>query len=120
MTSLLVPIVAVTAGVLLAGCGASSAPRVDPDGAGKPSWGGCTERSSLIRDYLASAEGARTRAAAIAPYRQAGDHVVLRPAQEHRHAAWLLVDARNVIHTSLELTHGRHGWLVSMVERCSR
>ena len=111
---------AATAGVLLAGCGTSSAPRVDPDLAGRPSWGGCKELSSLIRDYVASAEGAKTRAAAIAQYRKAGDHVVLRPAQAHRNAAWLLVDSANVIHTSLELTHGQHGWLVSTVERCSR
>jgi hypothetical protein len=119
MTRPLVPIAAATAGLMLAACGVSSTPRVEPDRAGQPSWGGCKMRSSVVRDYVPSAEGARTRAAAIAPNRKAGDHVVHQPARAHRNAAWLLVDGANVIHTSLELSHGRNGWLVSSVERCS-
>ena len=57
--------------------------------------------------------------AAIAQYRQPGDHVVKRHRRPHRTAAWLLVDDRNVIHTSVELWHSQHGWLVGLVEKCA-
>jgi hypothetical protein len=105
---------------VLAGCGTSTeTPPGEPDAAGGPSWGGCREHSTQIIDYAAGAEGTTTRTAAIAPYRREGDHVVARAARPHRRAAWLLVDDRNVIHTSLELVHARGGWLVNVVEKCS-
>jgi hypothetical protein len=107
-------------GVVLAGCGhASSRPAVDPDLAGKPTWGGCTESSTGIIDYTAGAPGEPTAGAALAAYRVDGDHVVVVPARAHMNRRWLLVDDANRIHASLELMHTRHGWLVSTVEQCA-
>jgi hypothetical protein len=108
-----------TAGVVLAGCGDSSRPVVDPDVAGKPTWGGCTETSTQITDYTADAPGERTARTALASYRVDGDHVVAVPARAHQNRRWLLVDDANLIHASLELLHTDHGWLVSSVEQCA-
>jgi hypothetical protein len=111
---------AVVAGLVLAGCGhSSSRPAVDPDLAGKPTWGGCTESSTQIIDYTADAPGEPTARAALASYRVEGDHVVVLPARAHHNRRWLLVDDANLIHASLELWHARHGWLVSSVEQCA-
>jgi hypothetical protein len=115
--------VLLTAGALalsavLVGCGdASSRPHVDPDVAGKPTWG-CQTRATQAIDYAVDAPGAKSRAAAIARYRVDGDHVVDRPAHAHRLPQVLLVDADNVIHHELELWHTENGWLVTMVEGC--
>lgn len=116
---------ATAAGTVLAACGSSSTPpgvieAVGPvDQTHAPTWGGCHVHSTRTIDYIADAPGARTRAAALAPYRQEGDHVVVRPARAHRRVGWLLVDSRNVIHTSVELWHSEHGWLVNVVEKCA-
>jgi len=120
MKGLFVTGVVAVAGVALAGCGTSpSRPHLDPDVAGKPTWGGCREHSLQVSDYTADAPGEKTALAAIASYRTHGDHVVRRPAQDHRAARWLLVDDTNLIHASLELTHTDHGWLVNVVEKCA-
>jgi hypothetical protein len=104
----------------LVACGdTSSRPAVDPDVAGKPTWGGCQSMSSGSIDYAADARGEPTIARALAAYRKPGDHVVKRPRKPHRNAAWLLVDSRNVIHTSVEMHRGHHGWLVNLVEKCT-
>jgi len=105
--------------VTLVGCGDSSRPQVDPDVAGKPTWAGCQERVDQMIDYAADARGAKTRAAALAPYRKQGDHVTVKPRHAHTNRQWLLVDDANVIHTALEMWRGEHGWLVSRVEKCS-
>jgi hypothetical protein len=105
--------------VTMAGCGDPSRPHLDPDLAGKPTWGECQERSIQAIDYVADAPGATSRAAALAPYREEGDHVVDHPAGPHRNAQVLLVDAGNVIHHALELSHTENGWLVGMVDTCA-
>jgi hypothetical protein len=116
--------VLLTAGALalsaaLVGCGdTSSRPHLDPDVAGRPTWGGCQTRSMQAIDYAVDAPGAKSRSAALAAYRVDGDHVVDRPARPHRNARVLLVDQGNVIHHALELWHAEHGWLVTMVEAC--
>jgi hypothetical protein len=119
MKRALLTTIVLTAGLLVAACGDGSTPRVQPDVAAKPTWGGCQERSMQNIDYLAGAKGARTRAAAVARYRVDGDRVVVRPARPHRNAQVLMVDDHNVIHHALEVWHTRHGWLVSTVETCA-
>jgi hypothetical protein len=119
MSRLLAAVGALTLGITLVACGDTSRPAVDPDLAGKPTWGGCSERSTQISDYTADAKGAKTRAAAMARYRMPGDHVVFRGGHGHHRATWLLVDEKDVIHTSLELVPGASGWLVSTVEKCA-
>ena len=119
MKPLLLAGLVATAGVVLAGCGHSSRPAVEPDLAGKPTWAGCAEHSTQITDYTADAPGEPTARAALASYRVSGDHAVRRPAGAHHHARWLLVDDANLIRVSLGLWHTEHGWLVSTVERCA-
>lgn len=119
MKRLLVLAVVLAAGLVLTACGHASLPRVEPDVAGRPTWGGCSERTTQIIDYASGARGERSLRAALAPYRVDGDHVVRRPAHAHRGARWLLVDDRQVIHTSLELLHAERGWLVDVIEKCS-
>jgi hypothetical protein len=102
----------------LSGCGDSPHPSVQPDLAGKPTWGGCREFISGTMDFVVDAPGAKSRSAAIAHYRLAGDHVVTRPARAHRNAQVLLVDEHDVIDHALELIHTDNGWLVSTVESC--
>jgi hypothetical protein len=119
MKPLLLAAAVATAGVVLAGCGDSSRPSVEPDLAGKPTWAGCHSRSIGIIDYVSDAGGTPTAGAALAPYRTAGDHVVVVPARAHQNRRWLLVDDANLIHASLELEHGGHGWLVGSVEKCA-
>ena len=109
---------ALALGVVLAGCGHSSHPQVQPDLAGRPTWAGCHGRSVENIDYVAGAHGKPTALAAIAPYRTPGDHVVRRPDHASDLADWLLVDDHGGIHASLELEHGRNGFLVGMVEKC--
>ena len=72
-----------------------------------------------ITDYVAGASGYKTRAAALEPYRVAGDRAVERPARAHRNARVLLVGDGDVIHHAVELTHTGNGWLVSTVEACA-
>jgi hypothetical protein len=117
---LLVTVGAATA-LVLVGCGAASpVAHGDPEVAGKPTWGDCRSRVSQIADYGPDARGSASRAAALAKYRQEGDHVVFQPARKaHVAPAWLLVDVQNHIHASLELYHGTRGWLVSAVDRCT-
>jgi hypothetical protein len=119
MTRLLALGVAVVLGAVT-GCGQSAASGPVGVGAGNaPTWGGCHEHSVQVRDYVADAKGEPTAEAAMAPYRERGDHVVVLPAHEHANRRWLLVDDTDVIHTSLELWHTGRGWLVTMVEHCS-
>jgi hypothetical protein len=120
MKRLLVVGTILIAGVGLAGCGTSSSrPRLDPDVAGKPTWGGCQERSEGSFDFVADADGAPTVEAAIEHFREHGDHVVRSaPAPLHRRQ-WLLVDEHNVIHAALGLMRTEHGWLVDDVEKCA-
>jgi hypothetical protein len=102
------------------GCGQSAASGPAGVGAGHaPTWGGCAEHSVQAIDYVAGAKGEPTAEAAMAPYRERGDHVVVVPGHEHVNRSWLLVDDTDVIHTSLELWHAGRGWLVTMVDRCS-
>jgi hypothetical protein len=103
----------------VAGCGSSPKPTVQPDLAAKPTWGGCKNFVGQHIDYTVDAHGAPTRAAALADYRQEGDHVVDRPKRPHRNARVLLVDDRDVIHHALELWHSQDGWLVTMVQKCT-
>jgi hypothetical protein len=119
MSRLLAIAAAVTLGVTLVGCGNGPRPRVEPDVAGAPAWGGCGGRSVGIIDYAGAARGEPTARAALAPYRTDGDHVVAVPPRAHHNRRWLLVDDANVIHALLELDHDRDGWLVGLVERCS-
>jgi hypothetical protein len=70
-------------------------------------------------DHSADARGGSGRAAALAPYRQVGDHVVDRPARPHRNAQILLVDDGNVIRHALELWLTGKGWRVGVVEACA-
>ena len=109
----------VALGVTLISCGNTSRPQVDPDLAGQPTWAGCHSRSVENIDYVSDALGKPTALAALAPYRTPGDHVVRRANRSAGIADWLLVDDHGVIHTSLELEHGRHGYLIGMVERCA-
>jgi hypothetical protein len=104
--------------VNLVACGDTSRPAVEPDAAGKPTWGGCQESRVQMRDFVADAHGAKTRAAALASFRIDGDHVVDRVARPHRNARVLLVGDDNVIHHALDLSHTEHGWLVNLVEAC--
>jgi hypothetical protein len=118
MTNVATAAGALAVGVVLAGCGHSSRPAVDPDIAGKPTWGGCQEIAGHSVDYIAGARGGRRLASAIAPYRQHGDHVVVVPRHDHVARQWLLVDDRNLIHTALGVSHTRAGWLVDSVKEC--
>ena len=120
MNRLVAIVAAVLLGGALVGCGDTSRPRVDPDLAGKPTWAGCHARSIENTDYTPDADGKPTARAALAPYRTPGDHVVHRASEARDLTRWLLVDDHEVIHASLELDHFRHGWLVGMVEKCSR
>jgi len=120
MKPLLVAALIASSGVVVAGCGASSRPSVEPDLAGKPRWAGCHSRSIGSIDYVSGARGKPTVRAALAPYRTAGDHVVVVPARPHQNRRWLLVDEANHIHASLGLEHGGHGWLVGSAETCAR
>lgn len=119
--NLLVAAGATTTTFVLVGCGAASPiAHGDPDVAGKPTWGGCQSRVSQIADYGPDARGSESRAAALAPYRQEGDHVVFRPGRNpHVAPTWLLVDDQNHIHASVELFHGSGGWLVSALDKCA-
>lgn len=120
MSRLLTAATLLLGGAVVAGCGTSaSTPRVDPDVAGKPTWGGCQERSIGSIDYVVGARGPSTAKAALAPYRKDGDHVVRTAPAPHQRRQWLLVDEHNVIHTSLGLARTEHGWLVDTVERCA-
>lgn len=110
---------ALALGAALAGCGHSSHPQVQPDLAGKPTWGDCQEHSMHNLDYISDAHGKPTANAALASYRTDGDHVVVVPARAHQNRRWLLVDDTNLIHTALEMQHVQHGWLVDLVETCS-
>ena len=113
-------VVSAAAVIVLTGCGtASSTPRVEPDIAGTPTWGGCQEHSIRNIDYVSDARGAKTREAAMKPYRAAGDHVVHQPRRPHRNAQVLLVDDHDVIHHALEMWNSGNGWLVNMVESCA-
>jgi hypothetical protein len=111
---------ALALGVVLAGCGHTSHPQVQPDLAGAPTWAGCHGRSVESIDYVSGAHGKPTALAALASYRTDGDHVVVVPAGSSQRRQWLLVGDRNVIHTALGMQHGRNGWLVDLVEKCSR
>src|SRR3954465_12150126 len=74
----------------IAGCGGSPRPRVQPDLAGKPTWGGCSEFSEQALSIAEGARGAKTLEDAIADYREAGDRIVEglpRGGLEHR---WLV------------------------------
>jgi hypothetical protein len=118
---LLVAAGAAATAVALVGCGAATpVAHGGPEVAGKPTWGHCHSRVSQIADYGPDARGSASRAAALAPYRQQGDHVVLRPARRaHVPPEWLLVDDQNHIHASVELFHSSGGWLVSALEKCA-
>jgi hypothetical protein len=119
MNRLVAAALALTVGATLAGCGSTtSKPLVEPDLAGKPVWT-CQERAGQFIDYTADAGGKPTARAALAPYRTAGDHVVVVPPRAHHNRQWLLVDDDQSIHASLELDQGRDGWLVASLEKCA-
>jgi hypothetical protein len=114
------PALVISLVLVATGCGTSQPgghPEV-PSEAARPTWGGCGTHSLQNLDYVAGARGVSTLAKALMPYREPGDHLVLRPARAHRNPAWLLVDERNVIETAVEVWHTHGGWLVSMVDRC--
>jgi hypothetical protein len=115
------PALVVSLVLVASGCGTSQ-PGVHPQvrtEAATPTWGGCVTHSLQNLDYVADARGVSTLANALLPYREPGDHLVLRPAGAHRNPAWLLVDERNLIHTAVEVWHSHAGWLVSTVDRCA-
>jgi hypothetical protein len=70
-------------------------------------------------DRAAGVAGARSLDAALAPYREDGDHVVQRSGGPHRHTSWLLVDDANVIRSAVEVAHTEQGWLVMSVASCA-
>ena len=119
MKRLLVLAVVLAAGLVLAACGHASLPRVEPDVAGRPTSVDAASATTQIIDYASGARGERSpacRACAVPRGRRPR-----RPASGHAHrgARWLLVDDRQVIHTSLELLHSERGWLVDVIEKCS-
>src|SRR4051794_30141465 len=102
----------------IAGCGGSPRPSVQPDLAGKPAWGGCSEFSEQAMSIAEGARGAKTLEDAIADYREAGDRIVEdhpRGGLEHR---WL-VSEDGTIHADLELWDSHRGWFVTGAKRCS-
>jgi hypothetical protein len=110
---------AAVAVAVLAGCGtASSTPRVEPDLAGTPTWGGCSQFSMQEMSIAEGARGARTLVAAIADYREDGDRVVTGPRAGGLPHRWL-VDADGTIHADLEMSGSRQGWFVTGVKRCA-
>jgi hypothetical protein len=103
----------------IAGCGGSPRPSVQPDLAGKPTWGGCRNFVGQNMDYGPDAVGAKTVAAALATYRKDGDHVVIEPHRDHRPRRWLVVGEDNVIRAAVQMFRGDQGWLASSVEKCA-
>jgi hypothetical protein len=124
MKRVLASVGAGAAGTVLAACGSSSSAAIDPaassepDVSGTPVWT-CQDHVGQFIDYAAGAPGKKTRAAALASYRNEGDHVVRTPHHDHQLPRVLLVDDHDVIQVSLELWHTRRGWLVTSIERCA-
>jgi hypothetical protein len=109
---------------VLAACGSSPTSAIDPDASVQPDEGGkpvwlCQEHVGQFIDYAQDARGAKTRTAALASYRAAGDHVVRVPRRAGQLPHVLLVGHADVIHASVELWHTQHGWLVTSVEKCA-
>ncbi len=105
--------------VSLVACGDTSRPGLEPDLAGKPTWGGCRDFVGQNMDYAEDAVGERSRTAVLAQYRTEGDHVVIEPHHDHQRRRWLLVGDDNVIRAAVEMFHADQGWLANYVERCT-
>ena len=103
----------------LVACGdTSSRPAVDPDVAGKPTWGGCSEFSEQAMSIAAEAPGAPTLVAALADYREPGDQVVAAPQKGGLKHRWL-VTSDATIRVDLEVWHSHRGWFVTGAKRCA-
>lgn len=76
--------------------------------------------SEASRDFVAGAKGYATRADALADDAMPGatwERVPPEPVRQHR-GHWLAVTADGVIVKPVDVTDGRHGWLVDSIQKC--
>jgi hypothetical protein len=104
--------------VTAAGCGSAPKPSVQPDLAGKPTWGACSTFSEQAMSIAEGARGAATLKAAVADYREDGDRVVRGPSTGGLAHRWL-VDDSGTIHADLGVWHSGRGWFVTGAKRCA-
>ncbi len=102
----------------LVGCGDTSRPAVEPDAAGRPGWGGCSEFAYQAMSIAKRARGAHTLEGAVADYRESGDRVVMVPARGGLPHRWI-VRGDGTIRVDLEVGHSPSGWFVTGTKRCS-